>query len=126
MYLESLLRLAEIIDHYESSGEKLISEKFHDDTKKLMEAQTEFLKSELEFKVKDPGPYTFGFGTLTITLFSPDQTGEQEWACISRKDDWQKSYRFNSMLGLIKVISLSIEESNGSTETEKTESERKD
>jgi hypothetical protein len=112
MYLESLLRLALIIENFENRGEKLVSEEFHEETKKLMEAQTKFLITELEFKRDNPGPYDFGFGDLTITLFSPDQTDIQEWACIARKGTWQKNYRFNSLMGLIKILSLVVEESN--------------
>ena len=112
MFLESLLRLAEILDHYKSNDEYLINETFHKETEELINHQTKFLISELEFKKDNPGPYSFGFGDLEINLFSPDQTEEQEWACIARKGNIQKNYRFNSIMGLIKTLSLSIEETN--------------
>lgn len=111
MFLESLLRLAQIYDHFDTKGEKLISESFHAETEELIKTQSGFLVTELEFKKDNPGPYTFGFGELTITLFSPDQTDAQEWAAIARKGTWQKNYRFNSIMGLIKVFSLVVEES---------------
>ena len=110
MYLESLLRLAEIIDHFNKSEKTLISKDFHDKTVELIDSQTKFLISELEFRKNNPGPYTFGFGDLQITLFSPEETGVQEWAAISRKGTWQKSYRFNSVMGLVKVLVSSIED----------------
>jgi hypothetical protein len=47
-----------------------------------------------------------------ITLFTPEETGEQEWAAIARKGTWQKTYRYNSVMGLVKVLSLCIQESN--------------
>lgn len=112
MYLESLLRLVQIIDHFDSSNEKLISEKFHGETTELIKAQTDFLIEELKFKKENPGPYDFGFGDLTISVFSPDQTEIQEWAVIARKGNWQKNYRFNSIMGLIKVLSLVVDDSN--------------
>ena len=111
MFLESLLRLAQIYDHFDKSGQKLISESFHKETEELIKSQSNFLVSELEFKRDNPGPYTFGFGDLTVTLFSPDQTEVQEWAAIARKGTWQKNYRFNSIMGLIKVFSLVVEDS---------------
>ena len=110
MYLESLLRLAQIISDFNERKEFLINEEFHIETEKLIEEQTVFLVSELEFKLNEPGPYTFGFGDTVIVIYSPDQTEMQEWAAIARKGTWQKSYRFNSILGLVKVLTLIIED----------------
>jgi hypothetical protein len=127
MYLESLLKLAEILDHYDKTGEKLISEKFHEETEKLVVSQTNFLITELEFRRDNPGPYNFGFGELVITLFTPEETGEQEWAAIARKGKWQKSYRYNSVMGLVKVLSLCIQESSdqkGDSKEEKNKNEQ--
>jgi hypothetical protein len=112
MYLESLVRLAEIVETYNQKGEKLISEEFHSETEELIKSQTNFLVTELQFIKDNPGPYDFGFGDLSISLFSPEQTGEQEWAGIARKGTWQKNYRFNSTMGLVKVLSLMIEDSS--------------
>jgi hypothetical protein len=112
MYLESLLRLAQIIDEFDKKGEKLVSEEFHQETLELIEKQTHFLMEELKFKAENPGPYDYGFGDLTISIFSPDQTGEQEWAIIARKGSWQKNYRFNSIMGLVKALSLIVEDFN--------------
>lgn len=111
MYLESLLRLAQIVEEFNSRGEKLFNEEFHQETEELIKAQSKFLVTELEFKRDNPGPYDFGFGDLTISIFSPEQTDIQEWAVIARKQNWQKNYRFNSIMGLIKVLSLVVEES---------------
>ena len=111
MYLESLLRLAQIISEFNEKGEKLISEEFHNETEELIKKQSEFLVHELEFLKENPGPYTFGFGELDITLYSPDQTTIQEWAAIARKGTWQNNYRFNSIHGLIKAISSVIKDS---------------
>lgn len=110
MYLESLVRLAEIIDHYKNENDILISEEFHNDTTKLIEDQTKFLIADLEFKNNNPGPYSFGFGDLEITIYSPEQTGIQEWAALARKGNWQKAYRFNSIIGLVKMLVLVIED----------------
>jgi hypothetical protein len=126
MYLESLLKLAEILDHHDQTGEKLISEKFHEEVEKLVVSQTNFLITELEFRRDNPGPYNFGLGELVITLFTPEETGEQEWAAIARKGAWQKSYRYNSVMGLVKVLSLCIQESSdqkGESEEEKNKNE---
>ena len=112
MYLESLVRLALIIDEFESRNEKLIDEKFHEETRELIKSQTEFLIKDLEFQKNDPGPYDFGFGDLTITIFSPAQTEIQEWAAIARKGTWQKNYRFNSIMGLVKILSMAVEDSS--------------
>lgn len=112
MYVESLLRLAEIVDHYNNKNEKLISEDFHEKTVELIESQTKFLVSELEFRQNNPGPYNFGLGDLIITLYSPEETGVQEWAAIARKKTWQKNYRFNSVMGLVKTLAMCIEDSN--------------
>lgn len=119
MYLESLLRLAQIIDEMDKRGEKLISPEFHQETLELMEAQSKFLASELEFRKNNPGPYNFGLGDLVITIFSPEETGIQEWASIVRKGTWQKNYRFNSIMGLVKVLTLAVEESQKPDETSK-------
>lgn len=126
MYLESLIRLAEIIDHYKSKNEYLISEEFHKKTEELINVQTGFLRHELEFKRENPGPYSFGFGDLEITFFSPDQTDEQEWAAICRKGNEQKNYRFNSIMGLIKVLVLAITETDGSNTEQNSKSKTKD
>jgi hypothetical protein len=118
MYLESLLRLAQTVGEFNEKGEKLISEEYHKETADLIKAQTEFLVEELKFKQNNPGPYDFGFGDLTMTIFSPEQTDVQEWAVIARKNKWQKNYRFNSIMGLVKVLSLIVEESNKDNEEE--------
>jgi hypothetical protein len=112
MYLESLIRLAEILETYNQNGEKLISKEFHADTEELIKSQTKFLVSELEFVQNNPGPYDFGFGDLVVSLFSPEQTGEQEWAGIARKGTWQKNYRFNSTMGLVKTLTMMIQDSS--------------
>jgi hypothetical protein len=112
MYLESLLRLAEIVDHYDSNNEQLVSEEFHKSTTELIESQSKFLIEELEFRKNNPGPYNFGFGDLVITLYTPEETGIQEWAAIARRGKWQKSYRFNSVMSLVKTLVLCIEESS--------------
>lgn len=111
MYLESLIRLAEVVDHFKTEGTPLISEEFHEKTEELIESQSKFLASELEFLHKNPGPYNFGFGDLVFTIYSPHQTDLQEWALLGRKGKWQKNYRFNSIMGLVKVLSLCVEES---------------
>jgi len=111
MYLESLIRLAEIVDHFKENDEKLISNDFHDKTVELIEAQSKFLVTELEFKQQNPGPYSFGFGDLELTIYSPDQTDIQEWAALCRKGTWQKAYRFNSIMGLVKVLVSCINDS---------------
>ena len=127
MYLESLLKLAEILDHHDQTGEKLISEKFHEEVEQLVVSQTNFLITELEFRRDNPGPYNFGFGELVITLFTPEETGEQEWAAIARKGAWQKSYRYNSVMGLVKVLSLCVQESQqNESEEGKDKNESKD
>lgn len=112
MYLESLLRLAQVLDEFDKKGEKLVSEEFHKETEELLKSQTNFLIQELKFTEDNPGPYDYGFGDLTISLFSPSQTDEQEWAAIARKGTWQKNYRFNSIMGLVKVLSLIVEDFN--------------
>jgi hypothetical protein len=106
MFLESLVRLAEIVDHFKQKDDFLISEEFHKQTMELITSQTEFLVTELEFKNNNPGPYSFGIGDIELNIFSPDQTGIQEWAVIARKGNEQSNYRFNSIMGLIKVLSL--------------------
>lgn len=111
MYLESLLKLAEIVDHYNTNGQELISKDFHETTVELIESQTKFLIEELEFRKNNPGPYNFGFGDLVITLYTPEETGIQEWAAIARRGKWQKTYRFNSVMSLVKTLVLCIEES---------------
>ena len=115
MYLESLLRLAEIISDFNEKGNKLISDEFHENTESIIELQTKFLIEDLKFKQDNPGPYDFGIGDLTMTIFSPDQTEIQEWAIIARKGSWQKNYRFNSIMGLIKSLSLIVEDVNKDT-----------
>ena len=49
MYLESLLRLAQILDEFEKRGEKLISTEFHTDTEELLKKQSEYLVQELQY-----------------------------------------------------------------------------
>lgn len=112
MYLESLMRLAQILCEFEDKKDKLVSEKYYEETEELVKNQTSFLMQELQFKKDNPGPYDFGFGDLTISIFSPDQTGEQEWAAIARKGTWQKNYRFNSVMGMVKVLTLIVEDFN--------------
>jgi hypothetical protein len=116
MFLESLIKLAEIVDHYKSNNEILINEEFHNETEELIKSQTDFLMNDLEFKKDNPGPYSFGFGNLELNIFSPDQTDIQEWAMIVRKDGEQMNYRFNSMLGFMKVLIMAI---NGQTDGDK-------
>ena len=112
MYIESLFRLAQVIDEFDKKGEKLISEEFHKETEELLKSQAKFMHSELDFKNTNPGPYDFGFGELTITIYSPEQTDIQEWAAVARKANWQKNYRFNSVMGLVKVLSLIVKDCN--------------
>lgn len=127
MFLESLIRLAEIIDYFKTNDNFLISEDFHNETEELIKAQTKFLMSDLEFKKDNPGPYSFGFDNFEINIFSPDQTEIQEWAMIVRKGDEQMNYRFNSMHGFIKVLIMAIHgETDGNTNTQKGESKTED
>lgn len=112
MYLESLLRLAQIMGDFNERKVFLISKEFHEETEKLIEIQTQLLANELQFTEENPGPYDFGFGDLTFTIYSPVQTELQEWAAVARKGNWQKNYRFNSVSGLIKILSLIINDSN--------------
>ena len=111
MFLESLIRLAEIVDHFQTTNTVLVSKDFQSQTEELIKSQTDYLMKDLEFKKDNPGPYTFWFGDLEITIYSPDDTDIQEWAALARKDTWQKAYRFNSILGLVKVLSLVIQDS---------------
>jgi hypothetical protein len=126
MYVEALIQLADVIGRLEEKGEFLISEKYHNDTKELIEHLSKMLVSELEFKQKNPGPYSFGFGDLEINIFSPDHTDEQEWASIVRTKNTQKNYRFNSMMGLIKMLIMAVEQENGSNENQTEKSKGKD
>ena len=120
MYLESLIRLAEIVDHYNQKKEFLVSEKFHKDTEELITAQSKFLAADLEFRANNEGPYDFGFGDVILTIYSPEQTEIQEWAMIARKNDWQRAYRFNSVIGLVKALSTVINDTeNSEKETER-------
>jgi hypothetical protein len=122
MYLESLFRLAEIVDHYEKENSHVVSKDFHEKTTELIKSQTEFLVTELEFRRDNPGPYNFGFGDLIITLYTPEETGIQEWAAIARRGSVQKTYRFNSVMGLVKTFSLCI----ALFDDEKKEGEKED
>lgn len=131
MYIESLIRLAEIISHFDEKGEKLIDSEFHAGTMEIIESQSKFLSNELQFKEKEPGPYTFGVGDFTITIFTPDQTEIAEWAAIARHGNWQNNYRFNSMYGLVKAISQAFEDYNkhindGSTKSQEGTSKTED
>lgn len=122
MYVEALIQLADIISKFEEKGDFLVSEKYHKDVRELIGHLSKMLSSELEFKQKDPGPYSFGFGDMEINIFSPDHTEEQEWASIVRTKTTQKNYRFNSMLGLIKMLIMATNQENGSTEDKNKES----
>lgn len=122
MFLESLVRLAEIFDYFRTTEQILISEKFQKETEELINQQTKYLVAELEFKKNNPGPYSFGFGDIELNIFSPDQTDQQEWAAIARIGNEQKNYRFNSIMGLIKVLVMLIEEKNGSSSEQNKES----
>ena len=128
MYLESLLRLAEVVDHYNSKNTHVVNKDFHEKTVELIDKQTKFLIEELQFRQDNPGPYNFGFGDLVITLYSPEETGVQEWAALARKGTWQKTYRFNSVMGLVKVFSLCINDaaSENSPEKETKEETKED
>lgn len=112
MYLESLIRLAEVMDHFRKNDEILISEEFHKGTEELIAEQVKFLASDLEFRANNTGPYDFGIGDVTLTIYSPDETGIQEWAMIARKGDWQRNYKFNSVIGLVKALAVSIKDIN--------------
>ena len=112
MYLEALIKLADIIDHFEKKNEVLISDQYHKDARELIEFLSKSLATDLEFKSKDPGPYSFGFGELQLNIFSPDQTNKQEWAALARFKNGQKNYRFNSIMGLIKILISTVKEIN--------------
>ena len=123
MYIESLIRLAEILSTLEEKDEFLISEKFHAETEELVKAQSKFLENELRFKESEPGPYNFGIGeNFLLTVFSPDQTEETEWAAVvTKKIDGKEvktSYRFNSMYSMIKTLKLAFD--GTSTQTKKS------
>ncbi len=108
MYLESLIRLAETISYFEEKNEFLIDKDFHEQTKSLIESQTEFLINDIKFQESDPGPYTYVFGEIEINIFSPEQTEINEWAIVSRKGIIQKNYRFNSIFSLLKALSMIV------------------
>jgi hypothetical protein len=126
MYIESLVKLAEIYSIYEDRKEKIVDENFHDEVKQLIEEQTKFLKNELEMKLRNPGPYVFGIGDeFTLTIFTPEHTETAEWAAIVRsktsEGECTKNYRFNSMQGLINCLIKAFEEYS-ITQTEKKKS----
>ena len=110
MFIESLIRLAETLEHFRSKNEFLVSEKFHKETEELIESQTNFLIEDLKFRKDNPGPYNFGLGDLTVSVFSPEETDANEWAAIARKGDWQKTYRFSSIMGMVKILATILEE----------------
>ena len=133
MYIESLIRLADIISSFEERKVPLIDEKYHLETVELIKNQSEFLKNELEIKQKDPGPYVFGLGEdFYLTIFTPEHTDIQEWAAVARGKnpdggEWSKNYRFNSMMGLISCLQMAVKESqNGGTESQEATSNRED
>lgn len=113
MFIESLFKLALAHEYHEQQGTFLVDEKFHKETLEILELSSRQLHSELEFKNNDPGPWTFGIGEFTINIFSPDHTGEIEWAAISRFGEWQKNYKFNSLMSFIKILKLSFVDFNG-------------
>lgn len=112
MYLEALIRLADIIENIESRNEVLFSEKYHKETRELIEHLSKSLINELEFKEKNPGPYKFGFGKLELEIYSPDHTEKQEWTAIARTNKTQLNYRFNSLMGIIDILSKCIKQIN--------------
>lgn len=130
MYVESLIRLAETISHFNEKGEKLVSPDFHRETEELIVAQSAFMANELKFKQAEPGPYTFGVGEMTFTIFTPDHTETSDWAALARYGNWQNAYRFNSMYGMVKAFTLAFEDlnrhQNGGTSTQEEKSEAKD
>lgn len=116
MFIESLIRLAEIIDHFESTDSKLISDEFHQKTRELIDHQNKFLIHELTLMQENPGPYNFGFGDIQITFFTPQELDDTEWGVIARSLKWQKNYRFNSPMGMIKTLMEIIKDTDGTRE----------
>ena len=116
MFIEALFKLALAHEFHVQEGTFLVDEKFHKETEEILELCSKQLHSELEFKQNDPGPWTFGIEKFSVTIFSPDQTGLSEWAAISRFGEWQKNYKFNSLLGFIKVLKMSFSDFNNSSD----------
>lgn len=112
MFIEALFKLALAHEFHEKNGTFLIDEKFHNETYEILESSSKQLHSELSFKDGDPGPWTFGIEDFAVTIFSPDHTGDPDWAAISRFGEWQKNYKFNSLMGFVKILKMSFEDFN--------------
>ena len=112
MLIESLARLVTINEECKSSNIVLHSADFMKDTQEIIDAQVASLSKDLEFSEKEPGPYVFGIGTFSITIFTPVHTASADWVMIlnDEKEEVKKGvYVFTSIYGMIESLITTFE-----------------
>jgi hypothetical protein len=121
MLIESLARLALVNEECKNQGITIVSEDFMKDTQTVIDSQIEALQKDMKFQVENPGPYVFGLGKYSITIFPPTYTESSDWVLILFNEETQIKERllvFQSLLGLIENLGNAIkfiETSNAST-----------
>lgn len=127
MLIESLARLALVHEECKSKGITIVSEDFMNDTQSVIDSQIKLLQRDMQFQVENPGPYAFGFGKYTVTIFPPTFTETNEWVLIVFNEEIQvkeKLLVFQSLLGLVENLGNAvkfIESSNASASEQNRE-----
>lgn len=110
MFIEALTQLAIVHQHYGEKGEFLVDEKTHNDTLTIIESSSRLLMNDLQFKEAHPGPWIFGLGeNKKLTIIPPDMSGEYYYAAILAIGEDIRTFKFESLLGLINVFKESFQ-----------------
>jgi hypothetical protein len=104
MLLESLGRLAQIQEWCKKNGVVIEDENFMKDTDVLIEQQTKMVQSELNSRDRHPGPHTFGFGDISLTVYTPENTGDTFWALVADKGDEREVYAANGLATFLEAM----------------------
>lgn len=104
MLLESLARLAQIQELCKESGIVISSDSFMKETDEIIEMQRKVVVSELSSRDKHPGPHSFGFGELVVTIYTPENTGDTYWAIVIDKGEERKVYVANGISTLVEAL----------------------
>lgn len=129
MLVEALARLALIHEECKAREITIVSKDYMKETQEIVDSQIKALQRDMKFQIDNPGPYAFGLGKYTITIFPPTYTESSEWVLIVLNEETQNKERlfvFQSLLGLIENLGNAfkfIETSHASTSTQDRASE---
>jgi hypothetical protein len=129
MLIESLARLTLVQEECKEKGITIVSSAFMKDTQDVIDSQIKLLQRDMAFQDASPGPYVYGIGKYSISIFPPLFTESADWVMIVLNEETQNKERlfvFHSLLSLLENLGNAfkyIESKNACTTEQDRESQ---